>query len=473
MLFVPIAQTPVNAKSRDSHESIVTALLAIYANPLYFLELLRIMEEEIPSGKTGRRGMDYWQIYVLATLRVGVNITYDRLEGLVNNCRMTRTLLGIESTGFDTARKTFAYQTIHDNVCLLTHNILRRINEHIVAFASEEVFTMKPGESHVIKSDSFVVKTNVHFPTDYNLLWDCIRKSLDTVELIVKANPSLAGWGDGKGWCARLKAHARMAGQTSSKGGKDKEVRLKKVVTEYVDLSSELVRNLIDFLDQTPKGRDKQNLERFLLLAIQHIGLLTRRVINEQVIPHHEKIFSIFEQHTEWVNKGKSNPSVELGKMVCITTNQFHVIVDYRIMDNMKDSQIVVDIASDLLRRFGEISSWSFDKGFWSSVNWDLLAPEVECLVMPKKGKCNKMEAEREGGDNFKALRRKHSAVESNINELEHRGLDRCPDRGAEAFERYVGLAVCSYNLRRIGAHLMREEKERQRELNKASRSVS
>ena len=48
-----------------------------------------------------------------------------------------------------------------------------------------------------------------------------------------------------------------------------------------------------------------------------------------------------------------------------------------------------------------------------------------------------------------------HSAVESNINELECRGLDRCPDRGYPNFKRYIGLAVGAYNLRRIGQELI------------------
>ncbi|MBA7550510.1 hypothetical protein ES705_43027 [subsurface metagenome] len=74
---------------------------------------------------------------------------------------------------------------------------------------------------------------------------------------------------------------------------------------------------------------------------------------------------------------------------------------------------------------------------------------------MPKKGKCNKLEQEEEGQRYFKLLRNKHSAVESNINELECRGLDRCPDRGYPNYKRYIGLAVAAYNLRRIGQELI------------------
>ncbi len=66
----------------------------------------------------------------------------------------------------------------------------------------------------------------------------------------------------------------------------------------------------------------------------------------------------------------------------------------------------------------------------------------------------------------------KHSAVESNINELEHRGLDQCPDRGYMHFKRYIGLAVASYNLRRIGQELIeirRNQEQAERKLRAAA----
>jgi transposase, IS5 family len=162
-------------------------------------------------------------------------------------------------------------------------------------------------------------------------------------------------------------------------------------------------------------------------------------------------LFSIFEQYTEWINKGK--PQIELGKKLCITTNQVGIIVDYRIMEHEADSQVVLDVAAALLGKY-TVSSWSFDKAFYHKDNKAILADEVGKLIMPKKGKPNKTEKEEERQPLFKKLRNKHSAVESNINELEHRGLDRCPDRGYSHFKRYIGIGICAYNLYKIGAKL-------------------
>ena len=80
--------------------------------------------------------------------------------------------------------------------------------------------------------------------------------------------------------------------------------------------------------------------------------------------------------------------------------------------------------------------------------------------VIPKKGKRSVSELQKESDPEFIKARHEHSAVESNINELEHRGLDRCPDKGIRGMHRYVGLAVIAYNLRRIGQILL--EKDRQ-----------
>lgn len=118
-------------------------------------------------------------------------------------------------------------------------------------------------------------------------------------------------------------------------------------------------------------------------------------------------------------------------------------------------SEIVPELANRILSEH-TVKSWSFDKGFWHKNNKELLSESVETLVLPKKGKCNKQEYEQEHHPKFIRNRNKHSAIESNINELEHRGRDRCPDKGYMHFKRYVGFAVSAYNLRKIGAELIR-----------------
>ena len=73
-----------------------------------------------------------------------------------------------------------------------------------------------------LKTDSFVVETNVHFPTDYNLLWDCSRKALDTIKWFKKKHPTLQGWRKSDDWFKSLKNLSRAMGKVSASSGKNK-----------------------------------------------------------------------------------------------------------------------------------------------------------------------------------------------------------------------------------------------------------
>ena len=75
--------------------------------------------------------------------------------------------------------------------------------------------------------------------------------------------------------------------------------------------------------------------------------------------------------------------------------------------------------------------------------------------MLPKKGRCNKKEKERESSEAFRTNKRKHSAVESGINALEVHGLDTCPDHGITGFKRYIALAVVARNVQKLGSQLI------------------
>lgn len=316
-----------------------------------------------------------------------------------------------------------------------------------------------------LKTDSFVVESNVHFPTDYNLLWDSARKCTDTVCAFLDKYKNLKGWRKIKNWKAELKGLMRELGKTTASGGEGKEQRVKTATSNYINkamaLYSKLEKELplLPIVDELDLGL-AISLEYFMQLLLKHIDMVDRRIIKGETIPHEEKMFSIFETYTEWVKKGKSRPSVELGKKLAITTDQFDLIVDYQIMDHEQDRDIVIALADRLLAVY-KIDSWSFDKGYWKKENKQLLELEVPKVIIPKLGKRNKQEQEEETSRSFKRLKNKHSAIESNINELESRGLDRCPDRGYHHFKSYIGLGVCAYNLKKIGAKLLADEREK------------
>lgn len=465
---IPINETPIPLKSRDSLAALVAALKEIYITPKWNEKIFKILEDKIIGNKqkTGRIGMNLWQIFVLAQTRLCLNTSYDRLHMMANYDSLIRQLMGVE-TGFGYEKKEFEYQNILDNVSLLNDETVRELNNIIVEFG-HGVFKKKEAAAYRLKTDSFVVESNVHFPTDYNLLWDCARKCLDTVSLFLEKYPNITGWRKINNWYSESKSMMRDLGKATSCGGKYKEKRVKDAAQVYLQKACALLNKVEKSKSELPLTdvidlAQHINLERFAELLKKHTDLVERRLIKGESIPHEEKIFSIFEDYTEWITKGKLHPNVELGKKTAITTDQYGLIVDYRLMENESDSEIVLPLAISILEQYN-VESWSFDKGFWHKDNKFLLKGEVKQVIMPKKGKRNQEEEAEETSRGFIRLRNRHSAIESNINELEHRGLDRCPDRGYEHFKRYIGLAVCAYNLKRIGKRLIEQYREAQKQ---------
>lgn len=310
-----------------------------------------------------------------------------------------------------------------------------------------------------LKADTYVVESNVHFPTDYNLLWDSGRKCLDCIRQILSECTTIKGWRKINNWRKKLKNGMRQLGKVSKSGGKNKQSRLEQAASSYIQVSTKLLEKLKKVQKEFPITTEKElaliiDLEHYIELLEKHIDLVDRRLLQKQIIPNEEKLYSIFETYTDLIIKGKSRPNIELGKKLSIVTDQYGLIVHHQVWDNVSDSTMSLSIGGDLIDKYS-ILSISFDKGFWNKENKSILELYIPRVVMPKRGKLNQEEKEEETHRHYKKLRNAHQAVESNINELENRGLDRCPDRGYKNFKRYVSLGVCAYNIHKIGAWLL------------------
>lgn len=205
----------------------------------------------------------------------------------------------------------------------------------------------------------------------------------------------------------------------------------------------------------------KTEIDGFIRHAERQIDQIKRRVIDGQIIAHAEKVFSIFEPHTEWISKGKAGVSQELGLRVCILEDQHQFIVHHQVMEQKTDDQVTVSMVLEAKARFPRLNVCSFDKGFHSSANQTELKQQLAWVVLPRKGKLSQQALAIEQTKEFVNARRAHSAVESAINALEVQGLDRCPDHGIDGFKRYVALAVVARNIHRIGAIVSQQELSR------------
>jgi hypothetical protein len=186
--------------------------------------------------------------------------------------------------------------------------------------------------------------------------------------------------------------------------------------------------------------------------AERQIDQIKRRVLLGEKIPHDEKVFSIFQPHTEWISKGKAGVPVELGVRVCVLEANTGFILHHRVMEKETDDKIAVPMVIETKHNFPNLKGCSFDKGFHTPQNQIDLKPELDRVVLPKKGRLSLVDKEREYAPEFFSARQQHAAVESAINALEVHGLDMCPDHGIDGFKRYVALAVVARNIHRLGA---------------------
>ena len=230
-------------------------------------------------------------------------------------------------------------------------------------------------------------------------------------------------------------------------GGKNKEARLKAVVSSYLNLSNTVLSKALQTIE-TLENKKETDIKLIAKLSeviyykdmlVKHIGLVERRLIKDETIPASEKLMSIFESHTEWLQKGKSGrKKVEFGHNLLIASDQYKFIIYYKVIEKTADVDLTIETIDAVYEIFtGLIYSMSFDKGFSSKkVKEALLGTEkLEKLILPKRGRLNKQDKIEENQKEFKKLRNKHSRVESDINRLEHNGLNTCPDKGLPNFK--------------------------------------
>lgn len=457
---VSIADILIDLNDRDELPQLFIGLQAINANieirDAIFKILLESFEEQVDL-KNGRPGMDIWTILVLGVVRLICNWNFDKLRDIVNNHFTLRLMLG----HLPDDRSCYALQTLIDNITRFTPEVLNKINQVIVNYG--HTIFKKQNIPVVLNAsaDSFVVETNVHFPTDIFLLWDANRCA---IRLMMRLCDCLGmnDWRQGDYQKRKLKQSLRVVSKLKRSTSKDdtikekKEREIKQAYQESLNIAIHQVNKIRLTLDsiQEPDELIQARIDAikgYLVHSDRQIDQIRRRAIQDEQIAHSEKVFSLFEPHTEWISKGKAGVPVELGVKVCIVKDQNGLILHHRIMENETDNQIAVDIMKETKKNFPALSTCSFDKGFHSPDNQTKLALILDGVILPRKGRLSTETAAIEKGPEFIQLRRKHSAVESAINALENHGLDRCPDHGLAGFKRYVGLAVLARNIQIIG----------------------
>ena len=456
---VPIEKIWINPKSRDDIPAVLKGLQHIWGDEALRARLLALLDEHIlpeADRMVGRPGMDLWQILVLGVLKQGLGCDFDRLHDLTNHHETIRAFLGHSDFGDKTR---YEYQTVVDNVSLLTPELLSAVGRLVVE-SGHQVAKKKPGEPLRGRCDSFVVETDVHYPTDVNLLWDAMR-------CVLRETGRAAGEHAVKGW----RQWRHLSQEVKKLFDKVRSTRRAKRHPERVEAYLARCRALVERAVETLGAlRDRsvaestcQSIEGFIAHARRQIDQVERRLLKDETIPHAEKVFSIFEEHTRWISKGKAGTPVELGVPVAVIEDQYQLILHHKILWEGEDVDVAVPMVNEAQALYPELRACSFDRGFHSPDNRVRLDALLDVNALPGKGYLSQANREREAEESFVAARRAHPAIESAINGLEHRGLDRVRSHGADGFARTVALSVLAANVHRLGLLLQKRERKRKR----------
>lgn len=471
---VDIRDIELDLRSRDEIPKVLLGLQHIFMNCDLQEKAFAILEDVIPpdiNKETGRPGMDLWNIFVIAILRVNCNWDFDKIQEMANQHRCIRLMLGHGT--FDDYR--YSLQTIKDNFALLTPPVLEKLSQLVV----EAGYALLPAEETAElkgQCDSFVVETNVEYPTNNLLLFDAIRKAISIIAQVC-SGLNLPGW---RQWRYHVDSMKFLFNgvrklRRSSSEDKDKQALRENEIRQAYETYLNRIRNMIPRIEESVERAKKKTLEKqieyrepwlvkinsvekFLGYAKIQIDQIRRRIFNGEIIAHIEKIFSVFEPQTEWICKGKAGVSQELGLRVAILKDQFGFILNHQVMRKLTDEKVTVSITRKAKERFQNLVQCSYDKAFWTPHNLGELQEILQNVILPKKGKLSKADKERQHDPEFIQGRRKHPAVESAINALENHGLDRCPDRGAHGFDRYVAAAIVARNLQLLG-HIIQQQR--------------
>jgi transposase, IS5 family len=459
----------LNLNCRDEIIPILRALQHVYEQAQVRCAILDLIGNDVnpdSSPDRGREGLSYWTILVLAAVRLGCNFDYDKLQDLAEQHRSLRLIMGIgdwdDHTDFD-------WRRIRDNLCLLRPQTLEQINHLIVAAGHE----LAPQAIAAVRGDTFVVETDIHYPTESTLIEDGLGKVL-TLAAALAQKHGLPGWRQHEHLLNNVHEIVRdisRASRAKSKGADRLKPGYKRLLTLAEDLlqrARDLLGTLrfraegegIDWLGEGLAG-PREELWHYVQLTAKVCGTARRRVLLGETVANEEKIFSIFEPHTELIKRGKQPDPIQYGHKVLVIEDAVGFICHYEVVANgVLDQDVLVPAMTTLQERVsGKIERASFDRAFHTRENQEKLAALVDHPCIPIKGRNSGRKQQEEASVEFRQARQSHPGIESAIGALQAgNGQERCRDKSKLGYERYVALGILGRNLHVLGKLLLAQD---------------
>jgi len=353
----------------------------------------------------------------------------------------------------------------------ITPATLAAVNQLVVQAAVK--LDLEDGKQ--LRVDTTVVETNIHYPTDATLLWDTVRTVTRLIwELHEKLPRGVKSFTD------RTRSARRRMQAIQRMTARQREQQQTPKYRELIQISEQVVRNAKPVIAAAKRVRKVDEITRavidgickeitdFCALGVRVIDQTRRRVLQGETVPAEEKLYSIFEPHTDLIKRGKTLKPVEFGHKVFLAESSHGLITEYRVLEgNPVDSDHVQASLDQHQKTFQHAPDcYAADRGFYSAENVENCKDAgVSQVCIPQRGGQRTAEQEDlERSRVFKKGQRFRAGIEGRISVLfRGRGMKRCLLKGRERFEVLVGAAGLANNLMRIADLLDKRKPNRRR----------
>ena len=425
----------------------------------------RDLERGLKNPATGRSGLTAQQVLRSLTLQRVKNWDLRELRERIAD---GYTLRGFTHFFAEAVPKHDAFHRAFNR---LTPQTLEAINEQLIRAAV--ALDLEDGKK--LRVDTTVVETDIHHPTDSTLLWDTVRVITRLIGRLDELLPKGVG-----GFTDRTRSARRRMQEIQRMTPKQRSQHQVLKYEELIGTTEQVVANARQVLEKTKPVRVIDPLDdiavRVLCQQIEHycqlgdrvIDQARRRVLQGEQVPPEQKVYSIFEPHTDLIKRGKVDKPVEFGHKVFLAESACGLITQYRVLDgNPSDEDHVEPSLKRHKKTFGQAPDvYSTDRGFYSERNIEVSDQAgVRLASIPQRG--GKKTAEREAQEKssaFKQGQRFRAGIEGRISVLfRGRGMKRCLAEGRQHFDLLVGAAVLANNLMVIAQLLIKKQKRRRR----------
>jgi IS5 family transposase len=411
----------------------------------------------LKNAETGRGGLTPQQVLRSLVLMRVKNWTYRELRERIADGYTLR-----QFTDFY-CRPVPQHDAFNRGFNRLTPETVKAVNDLVVQAAVD--LGLEDGQK--LRVDTTVVQTDIHHPTDNTLLWDVVR----VVTRLIGQLAAALGRRRIKGFRNRTRSARRRMQEIQRMTARQRQEQQTETYRDLIGITEEVIDSARMALRRTSKARGadqiselaiaetRKEIEHFCELGDRVVDQSRRRVLKGEQVPAAEKVYSIFEPHTDIIKRGKVQTPIEFGHKVFLAESARGLITQYEVLDgNPVDEQHVVISLERHKQAFGDVPElYSSDRGFFSEGNVTSCEQEgVKVVCIPQRGGTKSPErAAYEKSREFKDGQRFRAGIEGRISVLfRGRGMKRCLAEGRERFELWVAAAVLANNLMRIAALL-------------------